>query len=226
MSAARATAPKCSAYIAARRTSATGRFAAAAIASSITPANAPCRNSPAKSRMMKSRSAVVLRAKRSRSRSNRLAAEPVPRVLAICVKCASSSASVSVACAAGSTLRGSQHCRVLNADLALRNLAAQVVNGDLDLGRFERAERARKLTNLRRAQRSARDAAGYLYKVGYQGHSSFSYPSNVRTSARVAQRSGTTKNTKGTTISGRKAGVVRHPMAFPPLCSLCALWLL
>ena len=81
--------------IAARRTSAAGSPAAAAIASSITPSSAPWRNSPMSRRTRKSCSAAVARAKRSRRRALRAAAEPLPAVAATAPSAASASPSVS-----------------------------------------------------------------------------------------------------------------------------------
>src|SRR5690606_28660391 len=112
--AACATAPRRCAYMAARRTSATGTCAAFAIASIITPPSAPCLSSPSKSRKMKSRSPGVARAVRSRRRWIRRCVEPGPRMEASSSNAASRSPSVSVGRSAGDTstaARKAEYCR-------------------------------------------------------------------------------------------------------------------
>ncbi len=89
----------------ARRTVSPGTSAAEAIASSITPSSAPCRSSPVSRRRRKSCSASVARPNSAASRSTRRCAEPLPDVVATSPSAASTSATVSPACAAAGTDR-------------------------------------------------------------------------------------------------------------------------
>ena len=87
--------------IAARRTSATGSVAAAAIASIITPSSAPWRNSPTSRRTRNSCSAAVARANSACSSALRSTAEPFPVVAAMRPSVASTSRKASSGCGAG-----------------------------------------------------------------------------------------------------------------------------
>ena len=89
--AARAVSRRLPLSIAARRTSAAGTLAAAAMASSITPSRAPWRSSPTRRRTRKSCSAAVARANRAWSNPLRAAAEPLPAVVATAASAASTS---------------------------------------------------------------------------------------------------------------------------------------
>jgi hypothetical protein len=80
--------------ISARRASSAGTPAAFATASIISPASAPCLNSPVNSRRMKSASSAVARPNRSPNSCRRFVAEPGPFVCWICAIAASRSATV------------------------------------------------------------------------------------------------------------------------------------
>ena len=79
------TAPRLPAYIAARRTSATGSPAAAAMASTMTPSSAPWRSSPASSCRRNCCSSGVASAKSAPRAAARRGADPTPRSCASAV---------------------------------------------------------------------------------------------------------------------------------------------
>ncbi len=93
--AARATTGSDPASIAARRTSAAGRPAAAATASPTSDSSAPWRSSPVSNRRSRSASIAVARPSSSRSTASRAATEPGPLVVANVAKPASTSPTVS-----------------------------------------------------------------------------------------------------------------------------------
>ena len=96
-----AVSPRSPTSIRARRTEAAGTRAARATASTTTPSLAPWRSSPTSSRLTKSASAAVVRARKPPRRSRRRRVDPSPDAPATASSTPSRSATESVGCTAG-----------------------------------------------------------------------------------------------------------------------------
>ena len=88
----------------ARRTSAGGTSAAAAIASAMTPSSAPCRSSPSKRPARNCCSGSVAAPSKRSSASSRRAAEPLPAIARSASRSRAAAASVSVGSRAGAPI--------------------------------------------------------------------------------------------------------------------------
>ena len=212
-SAACATAPRLFAYIAARRTALAGSSAAAAIASSMTPARAPWRSSPSKSRARNSRSAGC-RARPQIAQELRAAAGG-----ARAFDCPAVEANVASTSADGER-RGRSRPRcdggrrersVADAEAALRGLSRQIVNGRVHL---DRAASVCKQTPLARALSQAahawlQRAATWRRDGRARSLQSCAGPSTVRNSSKQ-RRCGAAGRMKGLRRSSGSSWYVRH----------------